>query len=644
MPDMKLKRYIAIFMTLWATCGMSQKSSRGDQAFFEYDYKTAIAEYLEEKRKSHLSPQQALNLAEAYFRERQYKQAADQYVQIYREDSVMTNHHFNKMLQALSKTSEKERVQAFLSTRSSQLSDELLENASFNDELLEDSASGETAYTIFPANGNSPQADFSPAFYGKDRLLFSSSRPQDGKDTYLPTGEAFMDIYVAALQAGGQLGNPNPLNSLPPLKFHEATPYYSESLQGIFYVRSNSEDGALTYNPNGKNSLALVLSKRNGQLQTLLRDPGISFYYPFYEESTGRLYFAAEFQQGYGGTDLYYVVTNQGLIMSAPVNLGPRINTPGNEIAPFLVDGSLFFSSDVFYGLGGMDIYKSEIQGDGTYSIPANLGPEVNTEQDEFGFIIRKSAGTGFEGYFASNRPGGRGSDDIYGFTASQKPGLKTLVVSGQVVGTQDTGVEQARVRLLDTANQVVRETYTRDNGAFRIEVPWQEDTRLSIDKPRYTSASLGGPGQDTIISGVPARITLKSVDEVVRSVRERQELKAEKFYFGRGSSRLTDEIRTSLQEPLQALLDFPGLHIRIEAHTDSRGSTQANLALSRQRAEAIRDYLVENGVDAGRIEGIEGFGESQLQNHCEDGVYCLEILHRQNERYPLVVTNYENL
>jgi len=167
---------------------------------------------------------------------------------------------------------------------------------------------------------------------------------------------------------------------------------------------------------------------------------------------------------------------------------------------------------------------------------------------------------------------------------------------------------------------------------------------RLSIDKPRYTSAALGGPGQDSIISGVPARIALRSVDEVVRSVRERQELKAEKFYFGRGSSRLTDEIRTALQEPLQALRDFPGLHIRIEAHTDSRGSEQANLSLSHQRAEAIRDYLVENGIDAERIEGIEGFGESQLQNHCEDGVYCLEILHRQNERYPLVVTNYESL
>ncbi|MBC2838815.1 OmpA family protein [Robiginitalea sp. SC105] len=639
---MKLKNHILILFALVSLAGHAQKSSRADQAFFEYDFKTAIAEYVKEGRKQPLSPGQQLNLAEAYFRQRQYQEAADQYVELYRKDSILDNHHFNIMLQALSKTSGKERVQAFLNTRSSQLSNELLENASFNYELLDNPASDQMDFRIFALKGNSPQSDFSPAFYGDDRLLFSSTRPQEEKDTYFPTGEAYTDIFVAPLQADGQLGTVAPLNSLPPLKFHEATPFYSEALEGIFYVRSNASEGALTFDANGKNSLAIALNKRNGSFQTLLRDPSISFYYPFYEAENERLYFAADFQQGYGGTDLYYVVTNQGLIMSAPVNLGPRINTPGNEIAPFVVDGSLYFSSDVFYGLGGMDVFKSEMQADGTFSIPANLGPEINSVQDEFGFVIRSSPTGGYQGYFASNRPGGVGSDDLYGFTVSQKPGLRTLVVSGQVLATTGDAVEKARVRLQDASGGLLREVYTQGDGNFRIEIPWQADTRLSIDKERFTAAVLGGEGQVQLGEGEPVEVILKPVEEVVRQVRDHYELRGEKFYFQTGSSRLTDAVQIGLQEPLQALREFPELRIRIEAHTDSRGSSATNQALSQQRAEAIREYLVSNGIAADRIVAAEGKGESQILNNCTDGVYCLEVLHKQNERYPLIVTNYE--
>ncbi len=103
--------------------------------------------------------------------------------------------------------------------------------------------------------------------------------------------------------------------------------------------------------------------------------------------------------------------------MSAPINLGPRINTPGNEVSPFIFENSFYFASDIFYGLGGMDIYKSEIQGDKTFSIPVNLGLGLNSEEDDFGFIIKNNTTEGLTGYFSSNRPEGKGKDDIYGFT-----------------------------------------------------------------------------------------------------------------------------------------------------------------------------------------------------------------------------------
>lgn len=641
---MKARISLWVLGCCFAVGAYGQKASKADQYFFEYDFRQAISAYEEESRKAPLTPVQKLNLAEAYFKVRQYDKAADQFVRAYREDSVMTNNHFNTMLQALSKTSAPERVQAFLNTRSAELSDELLENATFNEELLEGQGAGDEAFRMFALDCNSGQADFAPAFYGDDRILFSTSRPQEGKDTYFPTGEAYTDIYVGRVSPDGQVRNAEPLNSLPPLKFHEATPFYSEQLNGILYVRSNSEDGILTYDANGKNSLTLALSRPNGQFSLLLRDPSISFYYPYFDADNERLYFAADFPQGYGGTDLYYVVTNKGQIMSAPVNLGPRINTPGNEIGPYIVGNNLYFSSDIFYGLGGMDIYKSELHDDGTFSIPANLGRGINTSQDEFGFVIRQD-GEAYKGYFTSNRNGGKGADDLYGFTVSELPGLKTLIFRGDVVDGSAFGIDKARVRLTDSSDGVIKETYTREDGTFHLEIPWREDVRIRVDKDRYTSVDLGATADSiSLASGAPLRVVLKDIGEVVRENQGRTLLKCDRYFFNRGSSRLNDEIRRILEQPLQALREFPELRIRVEAHTDSRGNADTNLNLSRERARAIRDYFVSNGIDPGRIVDAQGYGESQLTNHCEDGVYCIEVLHRQNERYPLVVVNFNEL
>jgi len=168
---------------------------------------------------------------------------------------------------------------------------------------------------------------------------------------------------------------------------------------------------------------------------------------------------------------------------------------------------------------------------------------------------------------------------------------------------------------------------------------------RLKIDKDRFTSVRLGGPeDQGVLTSAEPLRIELMPVEAVVQQVRGETVLKGERYYFEKGSTRLTPEITAVLDEAARYLREFPDLRIRIEAHTDSRGSTEANLTLSQQRAEAIRKYLLSKGVAQDSIAEAVGLGESQIINHCTDGVYCLEVLHKQNERYPLVVLNYDSL
>ena len=141
-----------------------------------------------------------------------------------------------------------------------------------------------------------------------------------------------------------------------------------------------------------------------------------------------------------------------------------------------------------------------------------------------------------------------------------------------------------------------------------------------------------------------PLDLTLTPVDALVEQMADRTLMKMELFHFSTSSTQISPEIAAVLDEAAASLKKFPQLRIRIEAHTDSRGSSSTNLRLSQRRAESIRDYLISKGVAAETIAEALGYGEQQIINNCTDGVYCLDMLHKQNERYPFVVLNFDEL
>ena len=639
---------IILFMSLitWPSFGQDKKMSRGDAYFYGYAYEAAIREYQKQMGEGELiTNAQYLNLADSYFKTGDYKNAVKIYLDINRRDTIMSNHRFNNMLQSLAKTSERERVRAFLKSKSGSLANELVENADFNYELL-DSNSGEgSGFFIFNLDGNSPQTDFSPTFY-KDKLLFSSSRTLKSKKIYEPSGEAYLDIYVAKVSKNGNILNPNLFEGIPDSKFHKSTPYYSEALNRIFYILSNEEDDALSFDENGKNSLAIGMVHNNGFFRYLLKDLSTSFYYPFYDETAERLYFAANFAEGYGGTDLYFVTTNNGQIMSQPINLGPRINTPGNEIAPYIFDGSLYFSSDIFYGLGGMDIYKANINSDDVFGIPVNLGKGINSVSDDFAFIIKDNGDEGFIGYYASNKPGGRGKDDIYGFKITDTPGLKTLAFRGQVVRAKNSDfVPDAAVSLYDEDGSLIKQINTGADGSFQLEVPWRANTTLKVDKNMFGSyVKKFGKTQMDELGNNPLNIELAYLDDIIEKKENLATIKMEDFFFAKGQSLVTPDIALQLDKVVDAALNFPQMQLRIESHTDSRGSDSSNKKISKERADAIKDYLLKKGVPTENIVGAIGYGEERLVNNCTNGVYCLDFLHQQNERTLIVVSNFDEI
>ncbi|WP_372946179.1 OmpA family protein, partial [Muriicola sp.] len=444
----------------------------------------------------------------------------------------------------------------------------------------------------------------------------------------------------------GNLISASPFQGVPEFKYHQGTPFHSEALKSVFYVRSNEQAGELVFDQNGKNSLAMGSTDPGGNFRFLLKDLSTSFYYPFYEAQSGKLYFAANFEDGFGGTDLYYVYTNNGLIMSSPINLGPRINTPGNEIAPYIFEGSLYFASDVFYGLGGMDTYKSDILEENTYSIPVNLGRGLNSEKDDFGFIIKNYRENSLIGYLGSNRPGGKGSDDLYGFIIEDKPGIKTFTLSGSVVNLQtNERIPDAEIRLLDKEGKIIKQGQTDDKGMFRIEIPWQEAITVEATKDRYSTFSDTFAGDDMDeIQNDSFNMGIVSIDDLVEKAEDQRVLKLNKFYFDKGRSAITPEIAAELDKVVDAVSRFPQLQLRIESHTDSRGGAATNFRISQSRADAIKNYLENNGVSPSNILYSIGYGEDKLLNDCTDGVFCLDTFHKKNERQLIVVLNYDLL
>ncbi len=618
--------------TQFVSLGQENKS-KGDTYFYGYEYRKAIEAYSKERIKKPLTDDQLLNLADAYFMTSAYGKASELYMDINKKDTVMSVHRFNKMLQSLSKTSEQERVLTFLRTKSSILPSELIENAEFNYQLLKDTE-GNIDFEIFNMAINSPQADISPAFY-KNGLLFSSSRIQKTRGTYVPTGESYLDIYTATVDGMGVAKSATAFSEIPYSPFHKSTPFYSETSDAIFYILSNTNDGEMAFDEKGKNALSIGARDSIGNFKFLLKDLSTSFYYPYFDEETDRLYFAANFEDSYGGTDLYYVATNNGQIMSAPTNLGPRINSPGNEISPYLFNGDLYFSSDVFYGYGGMDVYKSNRQLNGTYSIPVNLGEGINTSSDDFGFIIKELGEDVFLGYLASNRKGGKGGDDIYGFRIKGVPGLKTFALRGEVRNANSkNGIDQVRITILNSEGTILREVSTKQDGSFMLEIPWQEEVTVTANKDRYSifSATYNEKEMENA-QDVPLAIGLVLLDDLVEEKEGTTVIKMNKFYFDKGKNDINATIAAELDKVVQAVSNFPGIRLAIATHTDSRGSSANNLKLSQSRSDAIKAYLIKKGVsEAVLIESL-GYGEEQLTNSCINGAYCLDFLHKQNER-----------
>jgi outer membrane protein OmpA-like peptidoglycan-associated protein/tetratricopeptide (TPR) repeat protein len=264
---------------------------------------------------------------------------------------------------------------------------------------------------------NSPYSDFGPAFYGKDSIFFASNRKN--KFSSKPDKWSYNDFYqLYKVPANGAVVS-NIIKKKPNGRFHDGPAAYNAATYLMIFTRSNYVKSTAKTAIDNKTvnlklfSMVYPYSKKPTLFSLPFNDKNFSNAHPSFSKDGRTLYFSSDRPGGYGGTDLYKSERN-GDAWGAPINLGPQINGKYDEKFPFITEeGVLYFASDALGGLGGLDIYESKQDG-GKWSAPMNLGAPINSNFDDFGLIFKDEIG---KGYFTSNRKGGAGDDDIYGFT-----------------------------------------------------------------------------------------------------------------------------------------------------------------------------------------------------------------------------------
>ena len=478
---------------------------------------------------------------------------------------------------------------------------------------------------------NSQFSDFGSYIKG-NTMYFSSARDKSNA-LYAWNKEPFLDIYQTEINRGGEKISFDNTKKLTAEKvnsaYHESSIAITKDGKTLYFTRDNvTKTNRLDYARDGTTHLKIykaTLSENNvwADIEELnFNDEVFSTAFPALNPDETQLYFSSDREDGFGSSDLYVVDINSDGTYSEPRNLGPKVNTPGRESFPFISDdNTLYYSSDGLLNYGLLDIYKSNIINDSSAK-SENLGEPYNSGYDDFAYIVDSETQ---EGYLSSNREGGVGSDDIYGFNAY----ICEQTIEGVTLDkrTQEP-LPVVQVRLLDEDGKLLKETTSDENGVYKFESVLCEHTYTVVaNKDDYKQV------QTVVSTDDVSDKANKNIDLELEPLIIDNEIVLNPIFFDFDKAKIRTDAAYELENIVDVMRKHPTMVIKIEAHTDSRGPDGYNMRLSDRRAKATRDYLISRDIDANRIESAIGYGESQLLNKCSNGVKCSKDEHQLNRR-----------
>ncbi|WP_424495118.1 OmpA family protein [Salinimicrobium sp. GXAS 041] len=532
--------------------GFAQNANikKADKLFLKRAYIDAAQEYRQAADKTQHILQ---NLGDAYFYTNQMDDAAKTYRLLFlrHEGEVEPVYKF-RFSHALRAMGENEEAAEYLS-------DYLGKEVDFEEWENQLDTTVAHTYTTNQVMQNAASSDFGISFMG-DRVVFASTRNQD-RPIYLWNKKPYLDLYVADISEDGTLSNVSLFGDEINTDTHESSAAFSEDGQVMFFDRTNDRRVKTDWSEVPVATISIYRAEMvDGEWDNIEALPFASDQYsiehPTLSQDGTKLYFASDMPGSLGSFDIYSVDVNADGTFGEPVNLGPNVNTPEREQFPYISnDGVLYFASNGRLGFGNLDIYRSEME-NGTFSEAENLGNSLNSEFDDFAFVLKEGEAEE-KGYLASNR---RGSDNLYAFT------------------------------------------------------------RTEYEKPVLPS----------------------EISEINPETGRRQIANVGNIYFDFDKATIKPESEPTLNRVAEIMKNYPMLNIEIGSHADARGPDQYNMDLSQRRAESTLEYLVSQGISRNRLMP-KGYGEEVPLNDCTQPTGCTNEQYAKNRRSEFTEVGSDN-
>ncbi|PKB18926.1 OmpA family protein [Flavobacterium sp. 5] len=647
-----MKNITVLYLTilnLFALCSYAQKGkiASADKKYDNYAYIDAIKTYERIAQKGYQSPDMYQKIGNAYFFNSELDEANKWYEKLFALTTDVDPEYYYRYAYCLKSVGQNDKANEMLKIYNDKTGNKgkgeyYAKEVNYLDKIKANSG----RYKIKDPGINTKYSDYGSSFYNENKLVFTSSRDTGslGQRKHTWTDQYFTNLYQTNL-AGDSLTPEKTAKFSRSVrsKFHEASAIFSKDGKTMYFTRNNYLEGK-----KGKDENKITLIKiykasfEKNDWANITELPfnsnSYSTAHPALSPDEKTLYFVSNMPGSLGESDIFKVSINDDGSYGNPVNLGDIINTPGKETFPFVSDeNELYFSSDTHPGLGGLDVFVSRINPDGTFDEVQNVGADVNGPKDDFAYLINTKNRIGF---FSSNRDGGKGFDDIYQFletkrlTPKCKPELNgtiTELTSGQTLSN-------AKITLYDDLHKAISTTESDDKGYYSFTVESQKTFSVRAEKEDYTTTE-----KTTTIKTDECKTQLDlAFEKALCKVAVGDDLGKcfgiKWIYFDLDKSDIRPEAALDLAKILDVMGQYPNMKIDIRSHTDSRASFKYNQGLSERRAKSTKDWLIKNGVNPDRLS-FKGYGETQLVNKCSDGVKCTEEEHQQNRRSEFIIT-----
>ena len=525
-------------------------------------------------------------------------------------------------------------------------------------------------YSIHNIEVNSKFSDFGTAFFGPNKIVFASSK-LDGKilknkfhrKTEKDEAFPYYDLFEGFLNHTGEINYVKRLMNDFVTKYNESNVSFTPDLKHVYFTQNKIINGKYTVkDKSGWVPLQIYRADvtTSGEWTNIIsvsfNNSNYNFANPSVSEDGKILFFVSDMSGTYGQSDIFWVTILKDGTYGEPQNIGTHVNSDARETFPYVDGNILYFSSDKKGTKGGLDVFMVPL--DDPYAVPINLGSPINSVYDDFCFIIDRSQKKGF---FSSNRPKGKGDDDIYSFIQKTKIQECKQIVQGEIRDKETNEVIPGAIVSMYSHDNILLAIYpVKGDGKFTFDLACRGNYRVEANQIGYSKTfkqidftpttltqtvilylekDAVKPKEEIVIAEKPKPVIQKPVKKQPQTIykNNKELLDLPPIYFELDLHYITKEAMETLGKAVQILNDFPDIKIEVGSYTDCRASDSYNLLLSDLRAKEVVSFILEHGISRNRIFG-RGYGESKPVNQCIDGVKCTESEHLQNRRTEFII------